>query len=75
MLAGRIVEHLDVFEHIPACLVARAVDLAADTLALEQVEDALGDSVVMTVAATAHRALQIVVFQERSPSMLVNWLP
>lgn len=38
--------------------------LAADAFALEQGEDALGHGVVVTVAAMAHRGLQIKVFRE-----------
>jgi len=51
VLPGGAVEHLDVVEHVPACLVARAVDLAADAFALEQVD--------RHSAASASGALQV----------------
>ncbi len=67
MLAPRVVEHLDVVEHVLPCLLARPVDLAADSLALEQIEEALCHGVVVAVPAPAHRMLKIVVLQEGCP--------
>ncbi len=43
------------------------VDLAADALALEQLEDALRNGVVLAVASPAHAAEQLVVAQKRLP--------
>lgn len=60
MLALRIVEHLDVVEHVLPGRVSRPVGSAPYPFALEQVEEALRNGVVMTVAAPAHRMLQIV---------------
>lgn len=60
MLALRIVEHLDVIEHILPGFYAGFVCLASDSFALEQVEEALRDRVVMAVAAAAHGMFQIV---------------
>ncbi len=42
VLAGRVIEHLNVVEHVGSRLSPRSVDLASDPLALEQVEEALG---------------------------------
>src|SRR5690606_9540054 len=67
VLAFRIVEHLDVIEHVLTRLIARAVDFPAYPLSLQQVEEALSHRVVMTVAPTAHRVNQIVVLEERIP--------
>ncbi len=64
MLAYRVVEHLDVNEHILPGLVAGLVGTAPYPLALEQVEEALDDGVVMTVATSAHRVFQLVGLQE-----------
>lgn len=50
MLALRVVEHLDVVEHVSSRFLAPAMDPAPDPFALEQVEDALGDGIVMAVA-------------------------
>ena len=67
MFAFRIAEHLDVVEHIlsgvGSCLLASASYL----LSLEQVEEALGNGIVVTVPAPAHRVFQIVMLQERCP--------
>jgi hypothetical protein len=62
-----VVEHLDVVEDVSASVVARGIDLAADALALEQLEEALGHGVVVAVAAPAHAADQVVVPQELLP--------
>jgi hypothetical protein len=67
VLALRIVEHLDVVEHVLPCLFACSVGPSPDSLALEEIEEALCHSVVVAVAATAHRVLKIVVLQERRP--------
>ena len=64
-----VVEHLDVVEDIGPCLVAAGVDLATDSLPLEKLEEALGYSVVMAVAATAHAAHQVVIAQEVLPAV------
>jgi len=64
VLALRIVEHLDVVEHVPSGFVALAMGPASDPFALEQVEEALSDGIVMAVASTAHGVLEIVGLQE-----------
>lgn len=53
MLAYRVVEHLDVMEHILPGFVALAIDPLPDTFALEQVEKALDHRVVIAVAKSA----------------------
>lgn len=65
MTPRRVVEHPDVVEDIGSCVIARCIDLSADALALEQLEEALGHGVVVAVAAPAHAADQVVVTQER----------
>lgn len=67
--AFRVVEHLDVIEHVTPDVFAGGVDAAADTFALEQMEEGLGHCVVMAVAPSAHAANQIVVAQEVLPVM------
>ena len=52
VFAGQIVEYFDVVEYVGPRLIPRAVDLAADLLALEQDEKALGHGIVVAVAAT-----------------------
>lgn len=56
-----VVEHLDVIEDIGLGGIARWIDLAADAFALEQLEEALGHGVVVTIAASAHTGDQLVV--------------
>ena len=53
MFAFEIIEHLDVIEHVLPCIGARFLGPAPYPLALEQVEEAFGDGVVMAVPAPA----------------------
>ena len=64
MFALRVIEHLDVAEHILPCFISGPVGFAPDTFALEQVEEALSDSVVMAVSPAAHAVFEIVLLQE-----------
>ena len=65
-----VVEHLDVIEDISLGGIARRIDLATDALlSLEQLEEALGLGVVVTIAASAHAGDQVVVAQEVLPVM------
>jgi len=64
-----VIEHLDVVEDIDPGLIARRIDLSANTLSLEQLQEALCDCVVMAVAAPAHAAHQVVITQEALPVM------
>lgn len=56
VLSSGIVEHLDAAEGVRLFLLASDVYLAPDALAFEELEEALGDRVVVTVAAPAHAA-------------------
>jgi len=67
MLLLRVVEHLDVIEHLSPSFFAGLVGPAPDPFALEQIEKALGNGVVVTVPAPAHRMLQVVAPQKRGP--------
>ena len=64
MFAFRIVEHFDVVEHIASGIGACLVGPTPYPLPLEQIEEALRDGVVVTIPASAHRVLQIVMLQE-----------
>ncbi len=64
MLAGWIVEHLDVIEHILPSLIAGSICPSPDPFALEQIEEAFGHCVAVAVPASAHGVGQIVVPQE-----------
>ena len=52
----RIIEALNVIEHVCLCLVPGPVRLAVDALRLERGEEALHRRVVPDVARAAHRA-------------------
>ena len=67
MVSFRIVEHLDVVEHILPGVGPGFISPAPYPFALEQIEKALDHRVVMTVPASAHRVFQIVMLQERCP--------
>ena len=65
MLALRIIEHLNVFEYVLSCVNPCRIGFSSNLLAFQQLEEAFGDSVVMTVAATAHTGVQIVLSKKR----------
>ena len=54
VLALWIVEHFDVVEHVLSGVGAGSVGSPPDPFALQQIEETLGDRVVMAVTATAH---------------------
>ena len=64
-----VVEHLDVVKDISTGILPGWVDLAANPLTFEQLEEALGHGVVVAVATPAHAADQVVVPQETLPVM------
>ena len=67
MFALRVVEELDVVEHVLAGFFAGFIFSAADAFAFEQVEEAFRHRIVPTVPATAHALRQIVLFEELLP--------
>lgn len=67
MLAYRVVEHLDVIEHVLPGFLAGFVGQSPDGLTLERGEETLGDGIVMAVAASAHRVLKVVSPDEGCP--------
>lgn len=62
-----VVKYLDVIEHIASRLIPIAIDPALDPLTLEQLEEAFGDRIVMTVAAATHAANKIVGSEKTLP--------
>lgn len=54
VLALRGLGHLDVVEHIPPCFVACPIGSSSDPLALEQIEEDLGNGAIAVVSAAAH---------------------
>ncbi len=69
MAALGVVEHLNVIEDICTGILPGQVNLAANPLALEQLEEAFSHRVVMAIATPAHTADQVVVPQETLPVM------
>ncbi len=64
MFALWVIEHLNVIEHVLPRVNFCLVGFTSDTFALEQVEEALGDSVVVTVSTAAHAVFKIVLLQK-----------
>lgn len=67
MFALRVVEHLNVIEDVLPCFTSGFVGFASDTFSLQEIEEALGDGIVVTVASAAHRVFEIVLLQECGP--------
>lgn len=67
VLSLRVVEHLNVVEHVLAGLGPGSIGPAAYALAPEQIGEALGDGVVVAVPTAAHRVLQPVRSEEGGP--------
>ena len=63
----RVVEHLDVIEHVRPGFIAVCIGPALDPFTLQYLEEALGHGVVVAVAATAHAADQVVRLEEVLP--------
>ena len=64
MLAFCVVEHFDVVEHVLSGIVAGVLGPTPDPFALQQLEEAFGDGIVVTVSASAHAGFQIVLAEE-----------
>ena len=67
VFAGRVVEHLDIVEHVLPCSAACDVRPSPDPLSFQQMEEALRDSVVMTIPTSTHAGIQIVFAEEGLP--------
>ncbi len=52
-----VVEHFDVIEKVLACQFSRVVDFAFNAFAFKQLEKAVSNSTVVTVASPAHARL------------------
>ena len=57
VLAGRVIEHLDIIEHVLPCCIACDVRPPPDPFPLQELEEALGDGIIMTVTTSAHACI------------------
>ena len=67
VLSLRVVEQLDVFEHVMPRIIARWIGLPPDPFPLQQLEVALGHRIIMAIAAPAHTGFEIVLMEEGLP--------
>jgi len=61
VFALRVIERLDLVEYVLPRFISDFVGFVSDAFALEQVEEALGNSIVMTVSPAARAVLEIVL--------------
>jgi hypothetical protein len=54
VLACRVVKHLNIIEHVLPCGFTGNIRPPPDTFALQELEEALRDSVVMTIPTSTH---------------------
>ena len=59
MLALWIVEQLDVFEHVSSCVATGGIGSASGPFSCQELEDTLGNGVVVAVAASAHAGAEV----------------
>ena len=64
-----VVEHLDIVKDIAPGLAPCGIYLFANSLALEQLEEAFSYGVVVAIATSAHACLQAMALQEALPSI------
>lgn len=62
-----IIKCLNVIEYVLPRILYGLVRLSSVTFVLEKVEEAFGNSFVMTAAPAAHAVFEIVLLEERSP--------
>ena len=67
MLALGVVEHLDVFEDVLPWSVACRVCASPYPFPLQELKEALGDSVIVTIPTPAHAGLQVVLAEKHLP--------
>lgn len=67
VLALRVAELLDVFEHVSPRIVAGRICPSPDLLPLQQLKEAFCNGIVMAVSARAPARFQIVLMYKRLP--------
>ena len=61
MSSSRVVEPFDVIIDISSCFVARPISASADSVVFHSREEALHNGIIVTLAGTAHAALDAVL--------------
>lgn len=74
MPAFAVVKHLDLIEYIVACLIPAAIYLALDPLEFEQLEETLGNCIVMAVTSALMLLTRLLVCRKLCQCELLNWL-
>ena len=64
-MSARVVEALDVVEHVGLCIGSGTIDLARCSLRLQRREEAFHGRIFPDIAGAAHRADDTVVLHER----------
>ena len=59
-----VVEHFDVVEYVLPCFKSGLISFAPDALTLQQIKEAFGDGIVVTVTPAAHAVFDVVLLQE-----------
>ena len=67
VFAFRVEEEFDVLEHVLSGRFPSVICVSTDPFLIQQLEEALGDGVIMVIAASAHAGYQIVLSEERLP--------
>ena len=67
MFAVRVVKHLDIIEHVLPSCIACDVRPPPDPFPFQELEEALGNGIIMTVSTSTHACIQIVFAEERLP--------
>jgi hypothetical protein len=67
MSTDGVIKHLNITKDIAMRLLPGGIDVLADALTLEQLEEAFFHRIVMAVASPAHAGLQVMSGQESLP--------
>jgi len=73
MTSFNVVKHFDVIKHIRSGLIPCCVHTAFDSFSLQQLEETLGNCVVMAVPSTTHTLLQIVRLEKALPIIATEY--
>ncbi len=75
MLSFGVIEKLDVVKDVCTILFAGCVGFSPNSLALEKLKEALGNSMIVAISPAAHAGFEIVSFKKRLPLMTGKLAP